>query len=145
MSNNIKQRRSKRLGSVPVHLGAKTWLLAYDISDPKRLRQVHREVRRHGLAALYSAFVVPASDAKLADLLDELDNIIHDQEDDVRAYHLPLHCKVWRMGRGERLDGVHLDAGSAATLLLGAVLPVAAAVEADAESDWEEPFLPSET
>jgi CRISPR-associated protein Cas2 len=142
MSKTKQDRNNRRLASTSAQPGAKTWLLAYDISCPKRLRRVHREVRRHGLTALYSAFVVPASDAKLGDLMEVLESLIHAEEDDVRAYHLPLHCKVWRFGRGEYLDGVHLDASSAATLLLGMVTP-AKATAGEADPDLENPYLPS--
>jgi CRISPR-associated protein Cas2 len=98
--------------------GPKTWLLAYDIADPKRLRRVHRLVRRNGASVQYSAYSLRASEAALEPFLDELRCLIAPAEDDVRAYHVPARCKLWTLGRQGLPDGVEVDAQLALDLLL---------------------------
>lgn len=96
----------------------KTWLLGYDIAEPRRLRQVHRVVRRAGASVQYSAYSVTAGDAALDALLQRLRTIIADAADDVRAYHLPPRCRIWTLGRQGLPEGVEVDADTAARLLL---------------------------
>lgn len=96
----------------------KSWIVAYDIADPKRLRRVHRVVRKFGVTMQYSAFSVVLTDAEMQGLLQALESIIDSKSDDVRAYHVPAHCKVWTVGCAAMPEGVVLDGASAATLLL---------------------------
>lgn len=97
------------------------WFVAYDIREPRRLRRVHRRVRRDGVALQYSGFAVQANEARLTTLLDHLKTIIHEGVDDLRAYHLPARCQVWRLGRQAWPDGVTLTGGDALTQLLTVV------------------------
>lgn len=96
----------------------KTWLICYDIREPRRLRRVHRVLRTHGATVQYSAFAVRASDHALADLLALLRDQIDARVDDVRAYHVPARCKVWALGTQNLADGIEVDATTAAHLLL---------------------------
>ena len=95
----------------------KTWLVAYDIREPRRLRRVHRHLRKLGMAAQYSAFTVEADDSKIVDHLAALESLIDPQVDDVRAYHLPARCPVWRLGRQEWPEGLYLSPNEAVNLL----------------------------
>ena len=96
----------------------KTWLVCYDIRDPRRLRRVHRRLRAEGATVQYSVFGVHADDRAMQRLLAELLTLIDAREDDVRAYHLPERCAVWTLGVQHLPDGVHVDAVTAARLLL---------------------------
>lgn len=98
-----------------------TWLVAYDIRQPRRLRRTHKILKAEGMAVQYSAFVVEAADEQLQRLLGRIRQIIDSAADDVRAYHLPSNCQVWRLGRQAMPDGVYLDASAAASELLGCV------------------------
>ena len=98
----------------------KSWIVAYDIADPRRLRKVHRLMQKFGVPMQYSAFNVVLSDPQIAALLVELEALIDERADDVRAYHLPASCKVWMAGSTALPDGVTLSAGQAADVLLGA-------------------------
>jgi CRISPR-associated protein Cas2 len=115
----------------------KTWLLAYDIAEPRRLRRVHRIVRRAGASVQYSAYSITASDAALDDVLLRLRGVIAVEADDVRAYHLPARCRVWTLGRQCMPEGVDVDADTAAKLLL----ETAEADQPDAGDliEWSEP------
>ena len=74
------------------------WLVAYDISSPRRLRRVHACLVRHGLPVQYSVFLVHATAAELDTLLAELEALIHPAHDDVRAYRLPP--ELWHRAIG---------------------------------------------
>lgn len=96
---------------------SKTWLVSYDIREPRRLRQVHRQLRKAGATVQYSAFSVRADDPQMRALLNTLEGLIDPSEDDLRAYHLPQRCPVWMLGRQGLPDGVFIDAGDAVKLL----------------------------
>lgn len=98
----------------------KTWLVCYDIADPTRLRRVHRKLVEAGAGVQYSAFVVVRSDADVLELLCEVDRLIDPARDDIRAYHLPPHCRVWAIGTQTLPAGVAVDPATASRLLLGA-------------------------
>lgn len=95
----------------------KAWIVAYDIREPRRLRRVHRTLRKEGVAAQYSVFTVEADDEGIARLLQRLRGIIDERVDDVRAYHLPAHCAVWALGTQHWPDGVSLAGMLAARLI----------------------------
>ncbi len=96
----------------------KTWLVAYDIRAPRRLRRVHRCLRKLGLPAQYSAFTVEADDVVITDHLARLKQLIDTRVDDLRAYHLPASCPVWRLGRQAWPEGLILAPREAARLLM---------------------------
>jgi CRISPR-associated protein Cas2 len=96
----------------------KTWLVAYDIREDKRLRRVHRHLRREGASVQYSAFCVEADDRRIQVVLDGVRNLIASEVDDVRAYHIPQTCQVWQLGRQELPEGIQLAGGSAVSRLL---------------------------
>lgn len=96
----------------------KTWLVAYDIRQHRRLRRVHRILRKRGMAAQYSVFTVEADDPGIAELLQQLEAEINLREDDLRAYHLPASCPVWRLGAQDWPDGLCLAPAQAARLLM---------------------------
>jgi CRISPR-associated protein Cas2 len=97
---------------------ASLWFVAYDIRQPKRLRQVHRCVRRVGIALQYSGFAVHGTDDSLSELLRRLEGIIDKSVDDVRAYHLPKRCQVWSLGRQSWPDELTLTGSEALATLL---------------------------
>ena len=101
----------------------KTWLVAYDIRDKRRLRHVHRLLRKRGLAAQYSAFTVEADDVQITDTVAALEKLINPQQDDVRAYHLPAACPVWRLGAQQWPDGLCMAPAQAMRLLMDTALP----------------------
>ena len=95
----------------------KAWLVAYDIRQPRRLRSVHRQLRKEGVAAQYSAFTVEADDEQIERLMQRLRTLIDEREDDLRAYHLPASCTVWSLGAQQWPEGIILSATHAARLL----------------------------
>ena len=92
---------------MPIHQ-SQLHILSYDISEPKRLRRVHRRVRESGVPLQYSVFLVEASRSDLESLLADLDDIIDPVEDDIRVYPLPTRLEVHRYGRQHLPAGVAL-------------------------------------
>jgi CRISPR-associated protein Cas2 len=59
------------------------YLVSYDISDPKRLRQVARSLEGFGVRLQYSVFECPLDDLRLAKLKAELQSLLDHAEDQV--------------------------------------------------------------
>lgn len=59
------------------------YIVTYDISDPKRLRQVFKTMRNYGDHLQLSVFECQLSDLDLVILKDRLKEIIHREEDQV--------------------------------------------------------------
>ncbi|MCZ2152353.1 MAG: CRISPR-associated endonuclease Cas2 [Bryobacterales bacterium] len=72
----------------------KTYLICYDIADPRRLQRVHRILSRVAVAIQYSVFWGPFSEREMERLWCELSGEIHDRKDDVRAYVVRPHTLV---------------------------------------------------
>jgi CRISPR-associated protein Cas2 len=65
----------------------KTWLIAYDIREPLRLRRVHRYLRQQAVPVPYSVFVARSSAARDQEIRAALGRIIDPKLDDIRIYH----------------------------------------------------------
>jgi Uncharacterized protein predicted to be involved in DNA repair len=80
--------------SGPVYLAYSAWLLAYDIADQHRWRRMYRLSRAEGIHLQHSLFLIPG-DRLPQGFVQAVEEIVHPQEDDVRAYHLPAGTRVW--------------------------------------------------
>ena len=74
------------------------YLVAYDISDPRRLSRIHRFIKKHCIAAQKSVFFVQQSEAGMNHLLDKIAKLMSLKEDDLRAYPILHPKKVWSFG-----------------------------------------------
>lgn len=68
--------------------GRKRYLLAYDIRDSKRLRQVHKIMKSFGWPMQYSVFICDLDAMELTALRTELAATIHHGQDSVAIIHL---------------------------------------------------------
>jgi CRISPR-associated protein Cas2 len=59
------------------------WLIAYDISEAKRLRRMHRLLDGHGDAVQYSVFICDLTDVELQLLREQILRTMHQSEDRV--------------------------------------------------------------
>jgi CRISPR-associated protein Cas2 len=75
------------------------WLLAYDISSPRRWRKVYRLARADGVRLQYSLFFVDRPAVAIGGLYREIGSVIDRYEDDVRFYELPGAAPVSVGGR----------------------------------------------
>ena len=63
--------------------GRTRYLVSYDISDAKRLRQVHRTVKDYGWSMQYSVFICDLDPVELLLLKRDVGEVIHHGEDSV--------------------------------------------------------------
>lgn len=64
------------------------YLVAYDVSDPKRLRQTHKKMTGFGDPVQYSVFICELSSKERVLLEEALTAIIHHQEDQILIVNL---------------------------------------------------------
>lgn len=102
---------------------AENWyLLCYDIADKRRLRRVHTRMKDAGIPLQYSVFLLNMGSVDLILLLDDLQELIDDGRDDVRAYPISPtvdYVALGRQGLGNGMlltaDGlIHLESQEAA-------------------------------
>lgn len=75
-----------------------SYLVCYDICDPKRLRQVHKTMRNFGDHLQYSVFECQLTASDLAICKSQLNELIHHDEDQVLFVDLGPAA-----GRGDRV------------------------------------------
>ncbi len=73
------------------------WLIAYDITDPRRLRRVHRRLARDALFVQRSVAMADLTRPALVALLQALGLLLGDG-DDVRAYRVPDDAAFLALG-----------------------------------------------
>lgn len=86
----------------------RTWLIAYDIAQPRRLNRVHRYVKTVAVPAQYSLYVASETAQGIQGIRDELAGLIDRREDDVRIYLLPKRSRIVHYGRHALPDGLLL-------------------------------------
>lgn len=85
-------------------------LLAYDISDPRRLYRVAKISTGWGLRVQYSIFILWITPAERDRLLEELETVINPAADDIRLYPLPYKAQWTHVGRTPLATGATLYA-----------------------------------
>jgi CRISPR-associated protein Cas2 len=83
-----------------------TYVIAYDISDPRRLARVHRVLREEAFPVQYSVFLATLDAATITRLLTRLGRLIDPGRDDVRAYPLPSAPEIESLGSGHVVEGL---------------------------------------
>jgi CRISPR-associated protein Cas2 len=74
------------------------WLIGYDITCPRRLGSVYRYLSKQGVALQYSLFSVTGTSRSIEKIFSGIAARIDSAEDDIRAYHLTMHTKIWALG-----------------------------------------------
>lgn len=75
-----------------------TYLLCYDICDPRRLGRVFRTCCKVAVPYQYSVFVLTATRDELDALILRIARLIDATEDDVRVYRLRDPQSIGRLG-----------------------------------------------
>lgn len=75
------------------------WLISYDITEPRRLRRLHRFLRRHATPVQYSVFLFEGTAARMGRLMQQVEDLIDPCHDDVRGYELPAQPELTVLGR----------------------------------------------
>lgn len=80
------------------------WLVAYDISDRKRLARVHRFMAKKGVPLQLSLFSATMTTRQAQALGAQLCELIDRKQDDLRLYPLPDGAVIERLGKSGLLD-----------------------------------------
>jgi len=99
----------------------RTWLIAYDITSPKRLGRVHRYLKTVAVPVQYSVFAAEETAQGIERIRNALAQEINPKTDDVRIYPLPKNLELHHYGRRPLPEGLLLLAdkkGQAAGILL---------------------------
>lgn len=86
------------------------YLIVYDIRCPKRLRKVHRFVRKFAYALQESVFIGHGSQEEYEALRSTLSGYIKQADDDLRFYQIPNRDILQLWGVSPFMEGVH-DSG----------------------------------
>lgn len=89
----------------------RTWLIAYDIADPKRLARVHRYLKSKAVPVQYSVFVTRANVVQIGTIRSALADLIDPKADDVRIYQVPERPELVSLGTKALPDGIQLLEG----------------------------------
>ena len=87
------------------------YIVAYDVSDPKRLRQVHKKMKGFGEALQYSVFQCDLSDVQKLRMVEALSALIHHLED--RVLIVDVGPAVGRARVAFEYIGRQVEAGAA--------------------------------
>jgi len=68
-------------------------VVAYDISDPKRLSKIARIMKDYGVRVQYSVFELYADNETLDEMMDRALDIMDEGKDSVRIYPLCKKCE----------------------------------------------------
>jgi len=71
------------------------YLVAYDIACPRRLVKVHRLLKREGIAAQKSLFLVNGAEYEIEALMDRIAKVMASKMDDLRAYPISNPSELW--------------------------------------------------
>ncbi len=82
------------------------FVIGYDISNPRRLLRVHREMCKHATPLEYSVFLLVGNAAAKDRCLLEIGELIKPLEDDVRCYALPARGFQGRIGHASLPAGI---------------------------------------
>jgi CRISPR-associated protein Cas2 len=71
------------------------FVISYDIADIKRLRKIAKCLEKNAFRIQKSVFFYPqATQADIFALVDELEEIIDQEEDDIRIYHVDVNNSI---------------------------------------------------
>jgi CRISPR-associated protein Cas2 len=85
---------------------SESFVIGYDIADPRRLQRVHRVMCKFAAPLEYSVFLLVGSIADKDRCLLKVADLIKSGEDDVRCYPLPSRGFQSRVGRASLPVGI---------------------------------------
>jgi len=82
-------------------------LIAYDITDPRRLRRVHYHLKSRAWMIQRSVYLLRCQPSMLRELESELKKLTDHRSDDIRLYPISSPDALWEAGpRPDALSGV---------------------------------------
>ena len=82
------------------------WLIAYDISCPKRLQKIYRILCNHALPLQNSVFLLKGNETDYQACYQDLIQQIHSKEDNLRIYVLSEHTPILHFGKRPLPEGI---------------------------------------
>ena len=82
------------------------YVIGYDIANPRRQQQVHREMCKHATPLEYSVFLLVGNTRTKDFCLSKMAALIEVSEDDIRCYPLPVRGFQGRVGRASLPLGI---------------------------------------
>jgi len=86
------------------------FLIAYDITDPRRLQRLHRYLLQEAIPIEYSVFFVTQDIRRVQAILTHAVGLIDPRSDDLRCYPLPNRGLRKRLGKATLPAGVYYSA-----------------------------------
>lgn len=83
------------------------YIVAYDITDPRRLSRVYRALCKVAIPIEYSVFYLTSDPRQVVRILADLASLIDKRSDDLRCYPLPARGLKMRLGRAHFPSGIH--------------------------------------
>lgn len=83
-----------------------SYIIGYDIANPKRLCRIHRAMKNHAMPIQYSIFMLEGSEKDIQNCLDEILPLMNPLEDDIRCYPLPQRGHQFRIGKSVLPEGI---------------------------------------
>ncbi len=77
----------------------RSWLIGYDITNPRRLNRIRRRIIKDAVPVQYSLYLFHGSPREIQHLLDALAELMDTREDDLRAYPMPKHPEITTIGQ----------------------------------------------
>lgn len=87
-----------------------TYVIGYDIRDPKRLAKVHRKMLGFGIPIEYSVFLMTGTLGDALRCASVMRTVVNLREDDVRCYRIPDRGARGHSGRGTLPAGISWSA-----------------------------------
>jgi len=84
----------------------KTFLIAYDVADSKRLRKVFRIVSDYAIPVQFSVFEASLSTREFQALMEELSAVVDAQFDSIRCYKLSPGALCMALGQVRGGDAI---------------------------------------
>ncbi|MDX2084675.1 MAG: CRISPR-associated endonuclease Cas2 [Candidatus Melainabacteria bacterium] len=85
----------------------RTYLIMYDIRDPKRLRHVHKLCKKYGLPQQYSVFEARLTQRKFLTFIREISPWVHRTEDQLVCMPICEACRKNIQTLGQTWDFSH--------------------------------------
>ena len=75
------------------------YLTCYDVPEDRRRQRLHRRLRKQAMPLQKSEFLVEGDRHRVDSVLNMVGKLIHDREDDVRAYPIQHPSQLWLYGQ----------------------------------------------
>ena len=84
-----------------------SWVIGYDVTNPKRLQRIYREMLRHATPIEYSIFLLTGSERDCQNCIEQVKAMIDENSDDLRCYPLPANALQQRLGKATLPAGIY--------------------------------------